>query len=212
MTRLFLALLSFTPAWCSAQQWTIDPSTGYFHVVLLKEGLLGGLGHDHVVDLRGARGEVEIGDSTGSVHLDIDVAAADIDLAAGRFEEGFKKAVEEADRVKILAGMRGPKGLDVARYPRVKFDSTQIEPVESLKGTWEVTGVFALHGSTRSLEFPVTLAERSGGYWAYGYARIRPSDYGIKPFSVLGGLIRVQDEAVVKFNLGLRPLGSLPGR
>ena len=209
MIAFLISMLAAAAVPAAAEQWTVDPSTGYFRVVLLKEGLLGGLGHDHVVEVRGARGSVEIGDSTGSVHLDIDAASADIDQASGRAEEGFKKDVEPGDRDKIRAGMRGPKGLDVARFPKIAFDSTVVERVENLKGTWEVTGIFSLHGSTRALEFPVILAERPGGYWAYGYARIRPSEYGIKPFSVLGGLIRVSDEAVVRFNLGLRPLGAL---
>ncbi|MBI3553043.1 MAG: YceI family protein [Elusimicrobia bacterium] len=208
---LFLILGSLSsPAAC--EEWSVDPSTGYFRVILLKEGLLAGLGHDHVIDARDVRGEISIADSSSSVRLEINAAGAEIDSAASRSEEGFAKEVGESDRVKIRANMRGPKGLDVQRYPMIKFDSASIERVESLKGLWMVSGAFALHGSTGTLEFPVTLSERPGGYWASGYVRIRPSDYGIKPFSVMGGLIKVQDEALVKFNLGLRALGSVPGR
>ncbi len=203
MISLILVLFVSAPA--MAQSWTVDPSTGYFHVILLKEGLLGSLGQDHVVDAGPARGSVVIADSSSSVRLELDAAAVDIDTANSRLAEGFKKHVEDADRAKIREGMRGPKGLDVQRYHSIKFDSTSIEKVAGLKDIWEVTGVFTLHGSTGTLEFPVTLAQRPEGWWAYGYVRIRPSEYGMKPFSVLGGLIRVQDEAMVKFDLALRP-------
>lgn len=194
----------------AAESWTVDPSTGYFRVVLLKEGLLGSLGHDHVLDVRGARGAFGIGDDSGAAHVAVQVEALDIDSAGPRAEEGFQKEVPEGDRARIREGMRGPKGLDAARYPRIAFDSAQIERVASLKGIWEVTGAFSMHGTTRTVEFPVTLAERPGGFWAYGYLRLRPSEFGIKPFSVLGGMIRVKDEALVKFDLALRRSG--PGR
>jgi polyisoprenoid-binding protein YceI len=172
----------------------------------MKEGLLSGLGHDHVVDAGPARASAVIAESSSSVHLELDTSGIDIDAQSSLLAEGFKKQVEESERAKIRGEMRGAKGLDVQRYPAIKFDSTSIEKVAGLKDIWEVTGVFSLHGSTGTLEFPVTLSPRPGGYWAYGYVRLRPSEYGMKPFSVLGGLIRVQDEALVKFDLALRPL------
>lgn len=205
---LLLLVIFARPA--AAESWTIDPSTGYFRVVLLKEGLLSGLGHDHVIDLRGARGNFEIGDSSGSARVEVDVDSADIDVPRPRAEEGYLKEIPAGDRAKIRDGMRGAKGLDVARWPVVSFASDRIERVEGMKGTWDVSGVFSLHGATRTVELPVTLAERPGGFWAWGYLRLRPSDFGIKPFSVLGGLIRVQDEALVKFNLGLRRAALRP--
>lgn len=209
MRSLILLLLCVVAAPAMGQTWTVDPSTGYFHVILMKEGLLGSLGHDHVVDAGPARGTAVIADSSSSVHLEFDAAAVEIDADSSRRDEGFMKHVEDGDRAKIRDGMRGPKGLDVQRYPSIKFNSTSIEKVTGLPHIWEVTGVFSLHGSTGTLEFPVVLTERPGGYWAYGYVRIRPSEYGMKPFSVLGGLIRVQDEALVKFNLALRPSGPV---
>lgn len=205
-----LVLLLACAAGASAESWSIDPSTGYLRVVLLKEGLLGGLGHDHVLDARGARGVFEIGEASGSARVEVSAGALEIDAPGPRAEEGFMKAVVEADRAKIREGMRGAKGLDAARFPVIAFDSQRVERVESLPGAWEVTGAFQLHGATRTVEFPVFLAERPGGFWAYGYFRLRPSEFGVKPFSVLGGLIRVKDEALVKFNLALRRPGLRP--
>lgn len=210
MGLLILLLLGGVISSAPAQEWAIDASTGYFRVILLKEGLLSGLGHDHVIDARDVRGEIAIADSSSSVHLEINAAGLEVDLDASRADEGLRKTVGESDRANIRAKMRGPKGLDVRRFPFIRFDSSSIERVESLEGIWQVEGTFSLHGSTGTLEFPVALTERPGGYWVSGYVRIRPSDYGVKPFSVAGGLIKVQDEAMVKFNLGLKALGVLP--
>jgi polyisoprenoid-binding protein YceI len=197
-------LLIFLVLPASAQQWSVDSSTGYFRVIILKEGLLSSLGHDHVLDARDARGTVAIAGSTGSVHLEINAAGVEIDQPSSDAEEGFDKSPSESDRAKIRANMRGKKGLDVLSFPFIKFDSTSVEKVESVKDHWMVSGTFSLHGSTGTLDFPVVLAERPGGCWVSGYVRIHPSEYGIKPFSVMGGMIRVQDEALVKFNLALK--------
>jgi polyisoprenoid-binding protein YceI len=207
MTLFALLLTLCAPA--RAQEWTVDPSTGYFRVIVMKEGLLGGLGHDHVLDVVNAKAKAAIGESSGAVHVEINAAGVEIDQAASRAEEGFRKPIAAGDLEKIRSNMRGPKGLDVRAHPFIKFDSTAIEPSD-IKGVWMVTGAFSLHGATGTLDFPVTLTPRQGGWWATGYVRVRPSEYGIKPFSVMGGLIRVQDEALVKFNLGLRSVGSAP--
>jgi polyisoprenoid-binding protein YceI len=204
MRILLLAALAPLAIPARAQVWTVDPSTGYFRVSLAKEGLLAALGHDHVVDVREARGEIRIDGSSSSVKLEINAAGLEIDAAEALLSDGIKKPVPEDERAKIRAGMRGAKGLDVRAYPLIRFASSSIEETPLLKGTWMVTGTFELHGSTGTLEFPVTLAERPGGWWAYGYVRLRPSEYGVKPFSAMGGLIRVADEALVRFDLALK--------
>jgi polyisoprenoid-binding protein YceI len=204
MRIALLAALAALAVPARAQVWTIDPSTGYFRVSIAKEGLLGALGHDHVLDVRDARAEIAIAGASSSVKLEINAAGLEIDAAEALLSEGIKKPVPEDERSKIRANMRGAKGLDVRAHPLIRFESTSIEETPMLKGTWMVSGTFDLHGSTGALEFPVTLTERPGGWWASGYVRLRPSDYGVKPFSAMGGLIRVADEALVKFDLALK--------
>ncbi len=201
-------LLAAAPA--RADAWVLDPSTGSFRVVIMKEGALRALGHDHVLEVRDFRGSVELQDSSATLHLQINTAGLDIDDAAARRAEGLAGEVSDADRAKIRRTMRGEKGLDVRRYPLITLDARSIEPVESEKDMWMLSGEFSLHGTTSTLDLPVTLVPRPGGYWAYGYARLRPSDYGIEPVKALGGLVRTADEALVRFNLALIHDGVRP--
>lgn len=200
MKALLLALFLF-PAVGHAETLELDPSTGSFHVILRKEGLLKRFAHDHVVEARDYKGAIELWTSSAALRLDIPADKLEIDLAPARREEGFLSEVSPRDHEKILKSMRGEKGLDVARFPLIGYQSDKIEPVEGEPGMWMVSGHFLLHGVASPMDLPVTMTARPGGYWVSGYVRLRPSDYGIQPFSAAGGMIAVQDEAMVRFNL-----------
>jgi polyisoprenoid-binding protein YceI len=205
MWALLLVLLAL-PA--RADDWALDPSTGSFRVLILKEGALKALGHDHVLSAKDYRGRVALSDSSATLHLEINAAGLDIDTPEARKAEGVEGEVSSGDQEKIRRTMRSEKVLDVRRYPLITLDSTSLEPAPMVKDMWMLSGNFSLHGSSQTLDFPVTLTPREGGYWVSGYVRIRPSEYGIKPVKAIGGLIRTADEAMVRFTLALKRYGS----
>lgn len=202
MTGLLLLALLSSPA--LADDWVLDPSTGSFRVVIHKEGALKALGHDHVLEARDFRGRVELSDSSATLHLEVNAAGLEIDEPSARRAEGFASEVSPGDREKIRRTMRSEKVLDVRRYPLITLDAPSIEPVPNEKDLWMLSGSFSLHGTTTTLDVPVTLSPRAGGYWATGYVRFRPSDYGVNPVKAVGGLVRTADEALVKFQLALQ--------
>lgn len=183
-----------------AETLRLDASTGSFHVLLYKDGPLQALGHDHVVAAPAFQGEVELSSSSAALTLTLEASSLQIDEPEARASEKLPK-IKDGDRTKIAASMRGAKGLDVARYPEIALRSDSIEPVAGEADLWMVTARFSLHGSSATIDFPVKMTEASGGRWFSGYVRLRPSDYGVKPFSVFGGAVRLRDEALVKFDL-----------
>jgi polyisoprenoid-binding protein YceI len=56
--------------------------------------------------------------------------------------------------------VRSPKLLDVATYPKVEFDSTEVVPGPG--GTWEVRGLLAVHGQVAPATLTVTSASTEG--------------------------------------------------
>jgi hypothetical protein len=66
-----------------------------------------------------------------------------------------------------------------------------------LQANVEVT----LHGVTRTLQMPAKLAVDKGRFSVQGQADIRQSDFGITPFSVLGGALAVKDELHIIFDV-----------
>ena len=195
---IIVALLCSSPA--KAEIFRLDPSTGSFHVLLYKGGPLRALGHDHVVAARAFEGEVEITTATSKVSLSVDAVALIADEAQTRKALNMSEIIER-DRAKIEARMRGPKGLDVAQHPRITLESELVEAVYDEPSLWLVTARFSLHGATQTLQFPVTAVEAQGGRWFSGYVRLRPSEYGIPPYSAFAGALTLKDEALVRFNL-----------
>ena len=66
-------------------------------------------------------------------------------------------------------------------------------------GSWSVHGELTLHGQTRPVA--VEVREKSGHY--VGTARLKQTDFGIKPIKIAGGTVRVKDEVRIDFDIQL---------
>ena len=62
-----------------------------------------------------------------------------------------------------------------------------------------------LRGVERPLRAPANLEQSSRGYWVRGELTLRQTDFGITPFSALGGALTVEDVVDVRFRLLLKP-------
>lgn len=200
-----LVLALGAAAGAGAQTYTLDPSTGSLRARLFRDGPLAAFGHDHVVVAPTFQGAVELSSATATLRLVVDARALKIDEDAAREAAGLR-AVSAADRSEIEKTMRGPKGLDVERFPEMSLLSQSIEPVPDEKDLWHVIGSFQLHGSTQTIEAPVAVRDGpGGGRWFSGYVRLRQTDFGLKPYSAFAGAVKVRDDFVVSFDLLGRP-------
>jgi polyisoprenoid-binding protein YceI len=93
--------------------------------------------------------------------------------------------------------MLGPQVLDVDRYPQIDFRSTAARQTGA--GSWAVTGELTLHGQTRLITLEAH--ERDGHY--SGTARLKQSEFGIKPIKIAGGAVKVKDEVRIEFGVTL---------
>jgi polyisoprenoid-binding protein YceI len=88
--------------------------------------------------------------------------------------------------------------LDSFKYPEIVFRSTRVE--KQTEGQWKVTGVLTLHGVTK----PITVTVRRSEAAYVGRATIKQTDFGIKPFSVGGGLVKVKNDVEIDFRIVTR--------
>lgn len=90
--------------------------------------------------------------------------------------------------------------LEVKKFPQIAFRSTHTEKIGN--GQWKVDGDLSLHGVTR----PVSLnVKQSGDSWVT-HTVLKQTDFGIKPISVAGGMVKVKDEVQLDFQIFARPL------
>ena len=192
---MLAALLLVASSFAGAQTFTLDPSTGSLRAQLSRDGPLAALGHDHEIVSSSFTGRIELSSASATLSMTVDARALRVD-----------DPVPESDRAQIEKTMRGPKGLDVERFPTMSLASDSIEPVPEEQDVWHLIGRFSMHGSTQTIEAPVTMQTGpDGGRWFSGYVRLRQSDFGIKPYSAFAGAIRVRDDVVVSFSLLGRP-------
>jgi polyisoprenoid-binding protein YceI len=94
--------------------------------------------------------------------------------------------------------MLGPDNMQADRYPLVRIHSLEITG-EAPKFAARVA--IALHGKTREMHIPLSVTGLPQRVNASGSLVLRQSDFGVQPYSVMGGLLAVQDDVLLEFSL-----------
>ena len=85
--------------------------------------------------------------------------------------------------------------LETKKFPEITFRSSRIEKLAG--GQWKVEGDLTLHGVTK----PVSLTVKRTGDSYTAHTVLKQTNFGIKPISVGGGLIKVKDEVDIDFTI-----------
>jgi polyisoprenoid-binding protein YceI len=163
-----------------------------------KSGLFSFAGHVHEVVAPGLSGEV-VADaedlSRSRVTLVFDARALKV---TGRGEP-------PDDVPKVQEAMLGPKVLDAARFPEIRFASTAVSGRALGPGAYsvEVAGALTLHGVTRPVTLPLKIEITGDTLVATGATTLRQKDYGIDPVSV-AGVVNVKNELKLTFRIEAR--------
>jgi len=100
---------------------------------------------------------------------------------------------------------RKPKriALEIAKYPRIVFNSTKLSSKKTGDGQYEVQidGELTLHGVTRPITLPAQVSFDGHGLTARGQFTVRHSDFQMKRISAGGGTVTAKDEIALSFNV-----------
>lgn len=169
---------------------------------VFRAGRLAKLGHNHVVEFHGVTGDIYLADDIDASLFDLAVASADatVDDPELRQSQGadFLSKVSDDARAGTRGNMLGEEVLDAAKFPYVTMSSTKIE------GSREhprVTLNLTLKGVTRQVTTLVSMQLDGDRLVAQGQFDILQSDFGIEPYSVLGGALKVEDQVDVVFTV-----------
>ncbi len=176
----------------------IDPASSVVVLTVRRGGSLARFGHDHVVASHGIQGYVA--PEAGRADLYVALDGLQVDEPALRAEAGLDTQPSEADIEGTRANMR-EKVLETGRFPFALIHATSGAP-----GTLAVE--LTLHGARRSFEVPAKLEKQGEDLAVQGRFAFNQSDFGITPFSILGGAVQVQDRVELRFRvLARRPNG-----
>lgn len=160
------------------------PQQSTITIKVNKAGMFSTFAHNHLIKAPIARVNVDAARLAG----EITVMARDMKVV--------DPEVSDKDRAEIQNTMLGPKVLDQEKYPEIHFVTTRVEP-GTVPQTFRVTGTLELHGTKREMSFVVA---RTLDHY-HGAPRLKQSDFGIKPVSLLGGSVKVKDELELEFDV-----------
>ena len=187
--------------------YRIDPARSLVTITVRRGGSLARLGHDHVVASHSVQGYAL--PDEGRADLYVPLNELSVDESALRVEAGLDTQPSEAD----IAGTRANMLDKVLQTQEFPFALIRVSGMGQLPLGISETGVrltvgITLHGITRTFEVPAQRESGSGELSVLsvaGWFEFNQSDFGITPFSVLGGMIKVQDRINLRFRIYARP-------
>lgn len=105
----------------------------------------------------------------------------------------------KADDPKLTEHLKTADFFDIAKFPEAKFESTAIKAGGEKGATHTVTGNLTLHGVTKSITFPATIAVTADAATVDANFAINRKDFGINYPGVQDDLIR--DDVVMKLTI-----------
>ncbi len=177
-----MPLLTFVPLF--AQERPIDIQRSKITVHVGKSGLLSGAAHNHIINAPIASGTMR---ESAPPHIEFTVETAKMTV-------GPDPRIDAKDQATIQMHME-ELTLETKKYPEIAFHSSRVERIAD--GQWKVDGDLSLHGVTK----PVSLmVKQTSDSWVT-HTVLKQTNFGIKPISIGGGMIKVKDEIEIDFQI-----------
>src|SRR6266568_3851340 len=180
----------------------VDSRESLVVIEVRRSGSLARLGHDHVVASHEVGGYVA--PDEGRADLYVQLERLEVDEAALRAEAGFDTQPTESD----IEGTRANMLVRVLEADRFPFALIRVSGVDASRGEATMSIAITLHASTRTLPAPARIDADADNIEVTGRLSLDQTDFGITPYSLLGGVIAVRNGVDLRFRGRAR---SLPG-
>jgi hypothetical protein len=183
--------------------YRLEPSHSELRIHAFRAGSARQFGHNHVLSATRFAGYAFLarpGAQGTRFELALRLDEMDLGLAEQRsaLGESFATQLSPEQVQGTREHMLGPYGLQAEQFPWVRIASLQIQgDAPKYAAQLEVE----LHGQRRVLWVPLTVQTTPSMLQVQGAVVLQQTDFGIKPYTVLGGLLAVQDTVVVEFTL-----------
>lgn len=199
------------PAWqplqlqSGEQALAVERAATRLRAYVFRAGAAGRLGHNHVLSAAKFEAQVLLNEAdiaASRLQLALRLDQLQLDDPALRAELGgaFAKPLDDEAINGTRANMLGERGLQADRHPLLRLRSLKlVGEVPRLAALVEIE----LHGQRRQQWLALRVAEQAQQMNISGALVLRQTEFGLQPFSLLGGLLAVADEIVVEFELVL---------
>ncbi|MEB4209928.1 YceI family protein [Mycobacterium sp. 94-17] len=171
--------------------WTIGPADGELLLYTGVAGRAARMGHRLTIAMTRWRTTVGWAGSR-PVGAELAVETDSFEVLRG---DGGVKGLSGAE--KALVRSNALKSLSASRFPQIRYSADTIEKADD---GYRLTGPLHIRGETRDHVVEVR-TEDLGDSWRMSVeSTIRQSDFGIRPYSLLMGSVRVADEVSLAFS------------
>jgi len=171
----------------------IDALRSLVAITVRRGGALARLGHDHVVASHDLTGYVDI--TAGRADLYVPLERLSVDEPVLRAEAALTTQ-PSADAIEGTRRNMLDRVLESERFPFALIRVNR-SPVDRSK----LAVVITLHGTTHNFEIPAQIVTLSNGIEINGKMEFDQTDFGITPFSILGGALQVEDRVGLRFRI-----------
>ncbi|MGE5696604.1 MAG: YceI family protein [Candidatus Sericytochromatia bacterium] len=172
-------------------EWKFDASNAE---LLVKTGVAGRaarMGHRLTIAMRAWHATVTwAGDEPSSVELAVDVDSLEVLRGEGGVTplSGPEKALARSNALKTLGAQR---------FPSIKF---RADDVAKTADGYHLTGTVEIHGTSRPQTVELRVEDAGDTWRMSAEVPVRQSDFGVKPYSMFLGSMKVADEVTVAFS------------
>ena len=167
-----------------AREMAIDTQRSTITIHVGKSGLLSAAAHDHTINAPISFGTIR---ESAAPHIEFTVETAKMTVRPDPKIDAKTQATIQTDMEEMT--------LETKKFPEIAFRSSRIEKVTD--GQWKVDGDLSLHGVSK----PVSLTVKQTGDSYTSRTVLKQTDFGIKPISVGGGMIKVKNEVEIDFQI-----------
>jgi len=175
----------------------LDPVSSKFVVHAHRGGLAWFKGSDHYLAVRQFSGEASLDlDALNPASLSMTIQANSLQETGPHFTPPQKAIIDrEVNEI----------SLETEKYPTITFKSTSVTGgvVNGALGV-KITGDITIHGVTRRITIPATVAVSGNTLNAKGEFALKRSDFGVKATSAFHGWVRVKDKLTFDFDINAR--------
>jgi YceI-like domain len=177
----------------------VDPAQSLVVVEVRRAGSLARLGHDHVVASHDLRGYIAPDERRADLWVRLDRLT--VDEPKLRAQAGFDTQPTAEDIAGTRRNMLG-RVLDVEAHPWALIAVTR-----KAEGS-DLDVAITLNDVTRHVPVQAAIESNAGGDTVTGTLAFDQTDFGIRPFSILGGAVAVADRLHLRFTVVAHPLAG----
>jgi polyisoprenoid-binding protein YceI len=170
--------------------WTLDASDGQ---LLIRTGVAGRaarMGHRLTIAMK--RWQATVGWAGAEpVSVELTVQVDSFEVLRG---EGGVKGLSGPE--KALVKSNALKSLDGGRYPEIRFTADAVDKTDE---GYRLTGRLHIRGKSRKHVINLRTEDLGEAWQMSAESSVRQTEYGVTPYSLLMGSVRVADEVSVSF-------------